>query len=187
MTVSRPQPATDVLVVIDIQPAMMAAIWEPERVVGGAIFLARVARELGIPVLATVQNPDRLGALHPDVAPWVDETVPKMAFSAMGDQAFREALAETGRRQAILVGVETHICVCQTALDLAESSYDVLVCPDAVSARNDVRHKLGMERLRDAGIGPIHSEAVLYEWLQTAAHPKFRDVLAIVKGNKPPV
>jgi nicotinamidase-related amidase len=187
MTVSRPQPATDVLVVIDIQPAMMAAICEPDRVVGGAIFLARVARELGIPVLATVQNPDRLGALHPDVAPWVDETVPKMAFSAMGDQAFREALAETGRRRAILVGVETHICVSQTALDLTEAGYDVLVCPDAVSARNDVRHTLGMERLRDAGIGPIHSEAVVYEWLQTAAHPKFRDVLAIVKGNKPPV
>ncbi|HTQ12040.1 MAG TPA: isochorismatase family protein, partial [Fimbriimonadaceae bacterium] len=78
-------------------------------------------------------------------------------------------------------GVETHICVGQTAVDLLGSGMEVIVCPDAVSSRSVERHKLGMERLRDSGALPLHSESVVYEWLETAENPAFRDVLRLVK------
>ena len=183
MSAIRPTPETDIVVVIDVQPTMMAAIWEAPRVTAGVVFLANVASVLDVPVLATVQNPSRLGSIADALTPYVGTPIAKMEFSAMGNPEFRRAIESAGRRQVILVGVETHICISQTALDLAEAGFDVLVCPDLVSARTPDRHKLGMERLRDAGIGPIHSEAAVYEWMQTADHPRFREILSLVKAR----
>jgi nicotinamidase-related amidase len=183
MSAIRPNPETDIVVVIDVQPTMMSAIWEAGRVTSGAVFLAQVAAALQIPVLATVQNPKRLGPIAEALTPFVRSPMAKMEFSAWKNAKFRDSLEASGRRQVILAGVETHICVSQTALDLNDAGFDVLMCPDVVSARTQDRHKLGMERLRDAGIGPIHSEAVVYEWMQTADHPRFREVLQLVKAR----
>lgn len=179
----RPRPENSVLVVVDIQPKFMAAIHEAERVSARSLFLTKVAKILEIPILATEQNMDRMGPTEPAIAALVDQTFGKMCFSCGGCTPFMEALAATGRKQAILVGIETHICVSQTALDLQAAGYDVVVCPDSLSARTQDRHKLGMERMRDAGIVPIHTEAVAYEWLQTAEHPRFREALAVVKEH----
>lgn len=176
-------PSQSFVLVVDVQGALSKAIWEMDRTVDRCRFLARIARLLDVPVLATEQNPSRMGATVPELAELVEETFAKMAFSALGSTELMSRLQSLGRRQAVVVGIETHICVSQSALGLLELGYEVAVCPDAVSARSVDRHKLGMERIRDAGVVPAHTEAVAYEWLGAADHPKFRDALAIVKAH----
>lgn len=173
-----------VVIVIDEQPTFLAAIYESERVLNRTEFLLKIAKLLGIPVIATEQYSERMGGTEPRVArllPAGEVPFAKMSFSCCGCGGFLARLEATGKRQAILVGIETHICVSQTAADLITAGYEVIVCPDAVSARTLEMHKIGMERMRDSGILPMHSEAVAYEWLGSAEHPKFREALAIVK------
>lgn len=160
----------------------MQGIWEAERVVRRTEFLLRSASILGVPSFATEQNAERMGGLNPRLVPLLGvKPFAKMTFSCLGSPECVTELEKTKRRQAILVGVETHICVSQTAVDLLSQGFEVVVCPDAVSARTIEMHKLGMERLRDCGALPMHSEAVVYEWMQTADHPSFREVLKLVK------
>lgn len=172
-----------VLIVVDVQPSFMRDIWERDRVLARAEFLIRVANLLEVPVLTTEQYPQRMGGTDERLRGQLSDAVfPKMTFSCCGCDDFVDSLKGAGRKQAILIGIETHICVSQTAVDLLSQGYDVLVCPDAVSARSVEMHKLGMERMRDAGVLPIHTEAVAYEWMGTAEHEKFRDALKIVKA-----
>ncbi len=176
-------PSQSVLVIIDVQPVLTKTIYEVDRVLSRITFLAKVAKLLGVPILATEQNPNRMGTTEARLLSLVDTPKPfsKMAFSAMGCPEFVTAVNATGRKQFIIVGLETHICVTQTAHDLIENGYEVVVCPDGVSSRSLEQHKLGMERLRDAGVVPAHTESVAYEWLGTATHPLFKAFLAIVK------
>jgi nicotinamidase-related amidase len=178
-------PQADALVVlIDVQPAFMAAIWEPERVVGRCRFLLEAAHALEVPVLATVQNHTRMGGLDESLATLLGQgPIPKMAFSCWGAPEFRNRVEASGKSCVVLVGIETHICVSLTALDLVSNGYQVVVCPDAVSSRSVERHKLGMERMRDSGVAPSHSETLVYEWMGSAEHPKFKDVLNLVKES----
>ena len=172
------------MIVIDLQPKFLTAICEAERVVDRTLFLARVASLLGIPVLGTAQNPARLGTVEPRLTDLLTTPIiDKMSFSVLGEPSFHEELRRTGRRQVVLVGVETHICVSHSCGDLLNRDYAVVVCPDAVSSRTMDRHKLGMERIRDSGAMPAHTESVAYEWLGSASHPKFREALAIVKES----
>ena len=90
-------------------------------------------------------------------------------------------LAETKRKQVVVCGLETHICVSQTALDLASNGYFVHVTPDACTSHTIELHKLGMERMRDSGVIPAAAESVVYEWLETSKANEFGDVLEFVK------
>ncbi len=173
-------PAQSVLLVIDIQPSFMKAIHEADRVLDRSLFLSRMAALLEVPVVASTQYTARMGGLDESLAIGAHD---KMSFSCCGCESWMAELQATGRRQAVIVGIETHICVSQTAIDLLGQDFEVVVCPDALSARTNDRHKLGMERIRDAGVVPAHSEAVAYEWLKTAEHPKFREALALVKAS----
>lgn len=176
-------PQDSALVLIDIQPSLTKTIFEMERVLARITFLAKVANLLKVPVLATEQNPSRMGSTVPELGELLgNEPISKMEFSALGSEAFVSSLESTGRRQIVLVGLETHICVSRTAHDLLESGYEAVVCPDAVSSRSLEAHKLGMERMRDAGVVPAHTESVAYEWIGSADHAAFREFLTIVKG-----
>lgn len=176
-------PERSALLVVDLQPSFLRAIHEPERVLARSGFLAQIARLLGVPVLASEQYPERMGGTDPAIAPFASDPPPfaKMAFGCAECSEMMGALRATGRTQAVIVGIETHICVSQTAHGLLKAGYEVVVCPDAVSSRTLDRHKLGMERIRDAGAVPAHTEAVAYEWMGTAEHPRFREALALVK------
>jgi nicotinamidase-related amidase len=171
------------LIVVDLQPSFLKAIHESERVLARSEFLARAAHLLEVPALATVQNPDRMGGLDERFLPLLSRPVEsKMAFSCMGCAPFVEALEALGRKQAVLVGIETHICITQTALHLLDKGFQVVVCPDAASSRTLDRHEIGLHRLRDAGVALAHSESVAYEWMGGANHPKFRQALELVKA-----
>ena len=172
-----------ILVLVDIQPPFMKVIHEAERVVERSSFLVQAAGVLGVPSLGTTQYAARMGELDPKLAGFVTGQVfDKMHFSAFKAGRFAEVLEETCRRQVVLCGAETHICITQTAIDLLEAGYDVMVPMDAVSSRTPDSCKIGFKRLRDLGVELVHSESLVYEWLDTAEHPRFKEVLGLVKA-----
>ena len=176
--------ARSVLIVVDMQGPFLDVMHGQEALEKNVLLLCHTAHLLGVPVLATTQNVARLGGTVPAVLEAFGADTPvfdKMTFSCFGSAPFREALAATGRKQVVLCGLETHICISQTAHDLLYAGFDVHVAPDAVSSRTIERHKLGMERIRDAGIKPICAEAAVYEWLERAGTPEFKAILPLVK------
>ncbi|MCW5943801.1 MAG: isochorismatase family protein [Fimbriimonadaceae bacterium] len=177
--------ARSVLVVVDVQPSFLNGIVEAERVLARTAFLVEMASLLEIPVLATEQYPSRMGGTHATLLPLLETAraprLGKMTFSCAGCQAFDESLAAMRRDQVVLCGIETHICVTQTALMLLGSGHEVLVAGDAVSARTEMAHDLGAARMRQAGAAIAHSESVAYEWMVAADHPRFREALSVVK------
>ncbi|MCU0315147.1 MAG: isochorismatase family protein [Fimbriimonadaceae bacterium] len=178
----RISPSDSVLVLVDMQPSFMANIYEIERVTARCKFLLEIAQLLEIPVLATEQYPERMKGTLPELAALLPKhPFAKMAFSCCGSEEFQKALRALGREQVILIGIETHICVTQTTLDLIEEDFLPYLVADAISARTREMHKIGLKRLQDSGALLAHSESVAYEWAVTAEHPKFKEMLAIVK------
>jgi nicotinamidase-related amidase len=156
---------------------------DSDRLVGRACFLVRMAQLLDVPVLLSEQNPSRLGGTDERLVEVLRPTakVEKTTFSAAKWQPFMDALKATGRRQVVLTGIETHICVVQTLLALAEQGYSAIACTDALGSRTPDRHEAGLERLRSAGVSLAHTESVAYEWLGDSASPMFKEALKIVK------
>ena len=178
-------PEQSVLVVIDVQEAILAVMHERERLAANVGLLVQAAGLLGVPVLATTQYAARLGGVAEQIAAFLPQAalppVDKLCFSCAEADGFLGQLAALGRRQALLCGVETHICVAQTALDLTYHRYQVHVAADAVSSRTLEKHKLGMERMRDCGVLPCAAEAAVYELLRQAGTPEFKAILPLVK------
>lgn len=174
------------LVVVDMQEPFLRGIYDRERLVGNVRLLIQTAALLNVPILTTVQYAERMGGFvseikqaFPDAAACVP--VDKMCFSCAGSPAFQTDLAERNQRQILLCGVETHICISQTALDLVSRGYQVHVAADAVSSRTLEKHKLGMERMRDSAALPCAAEAAIYELLREAGTPEFKAILQLVK------
>ena len=174
------------LVVIDMQEPFLRGIHDRERLVQNVRLLIEAAAVLQVPVIPTVQYAERMGGVVPEITQaFRDFTacrpVDKMCFSCTGAAGFLDGITASGRRQLLLCGVETHICVSQTALDLASQGYQVHVAADAVSARSLEKHKLGMERMRDSAVLPCAAEAAVYELLREAGTPEFKAILTLVK------
>jgi nicotinamidase-related amidase len=178
-----------VLVVIDVQEKLAAVMPRRDEVVGAVTRLVRAAALLSAPIVVTRQYPEGLGGLVPEIEAALDEargsvsvaTVDKIAFCACDEPAFLESLYETGRSMAVVVGMESHICVTQTALALAKKTYPVHVVADACCSRRDADHAVALERLRAAGVVVTTSESVMYEAVSKAGTDEFRALLAIVK------
>ncbi|MFY9235194.1 MAG: isochorismatase family protein [Fimbriimonadaceae bacterium] len=192
MSASIADASRSILLVVDMQPSFLKVIHETDRILSRCEFLIRMANLLDIPVIATEQNPERMHGTSERLMPLLDTPpISKMTFSCVGCEAFDQALKATSNpksdirnpkpNQAILVGIETHICVTQTALHLLEQGYQVKVCEDAASARAKEMNEIGFRRLRHAGVDVAHTESIAYEWLRRADSPKFREALQIVK------
>jgi nicotinamidase-related amidase len=175
----RLDPATSLLCVVDIQERLLAAMPDGGRVVERATRLATAAGLLGVRAVLTEQYPKGLGPTPPSLAGKLPPPVTKMAFSCVGSDAFVASLpadAET----AVLCGLETHVCVQQTALDLLARGWTVFVAVDAVAARHRIDHDTALERLAASGAIPTTTEAVLFEWCRSAEHPQFQAVRRLV-------
>jgi nicotinamidase-related amidase len=181
MSIVRATPEADVLFAIDLQDPFCDHLVESDRLLRRAEFLLKVAKVLGVPTIATEQVPSRLGPTHPRLSGLIESTFPKDSFSCLGDPDVQAAWQALARPTAVLIGAETHICVSQTALDLLDQGVQVLIGEDATSARHPEAHRLGMARATTAGAIPIHSEALVYEWMKTSKNPGFRQVLGLVK------
>lgn len=173
------------LLVVDMQEPFLRVIHDRARLTANVRLLIQAAVILNVPVLATLQNGARLGGVAPEIADVLPDggtgALDKLTFSCAGSGEVMDALGADERRQIILCGVETHICIAQTALDLTAAGFQVHVAADAVSARTMEKHKLGMERIRDSAVLPCAAEAAVYELLGAAGTPEFKAILALVK------
>lgn len=171
------------LLVVDVQENLMRAIWEPERVVENCRRLVAGARILGLPLLATTQYARGLGPTVPALAEALGDTeaLDKTTFSCCRAAGFCERLRALGRDTVVLCGVETHVCVNQTAHDLIDAGYRVHVVQDAVSSRTPANWQAGLAKMRDAGAILTTTEMLLFELLGAAGTPEFKAVQALVK------
>ena len=175
--------ANAALAVIDIQERLLPMIFEGERVVRNTVRLIKGARVLGIPVLVTEQYKKGLGATTPAVAAEIEglTQMEKIAFSACGAAGFEQALKKKKVSDVILCGIEAHVCVSQTCLDLLDKGFRVFVVVDAMSSRTTDNHFIAVERMRDAGGVVVSTEMVLFELLEKAGTDEFKQILALVK------
>jgi nicotinamidase-related amidase len=175
-----------VLAVVDIQERLLGALAEERRtsVVERALIAIDTALVLGVPVLVSEQYPKGLG---PTVAPIRERLgkgfapVAKLAFSCGRSPEFRQALEQTGRREVILCGVETHVCVLQTALDLVHEGYQVAVAADAVASRRDFDRDTALALLRQTGVTIGTTEMFAFQMLECAGTEQFKRISKIVK------
>lgn len=180
-SVKRLTADTSVVVVIDIQDKLLPKIADGARLVRNAGFLLDVSAQLGVPVRATEQYPKGLGPTTVEIARRLPGPLPtKTAFSCCGADTFLEELEMLRRPNVVLTGVETHVCVAQTALDLLAAGLHVFLPVDALAARGQIDHDTALRRLEQAGAVPTTVEAVAFEWLRDAAHPQFKAVSALI-------
>ncbi|MFP4561282.1 MAG: isochorismatase family protein [Thiohalorhabdus sp.] len=175
-----------VLAIVDIQEKLAPAMSPAARreVLAGVEVLLRAAEELEVPVLATEQYPKGLGHTLPDVSdhlPRSAQVVPKDSFSCCGASDFTAALEAAGRPQVVIVGMEAHVCVLQTALELREAGYAPFVVEDAVCSRRDDHKANALHRLRANGVQVANVESVLFEWLQQAGTDSFRRLARLIR------
>lgn len=171
------------LVVIDIQERLLTAIFEKERVAQNALRLVKGAATLGIPILITEQYRKGLGQTIAEIGQSIPGFAPleKLEFSACGTTGFLDALVAKGLNDIILCGIECHVCVCQTCLDLLDHGFRPFVVADAVSSRTPENHQLGLERMRASGATIASTEMLLFELLERAGTEEFKQVLSLIK------
>ena len=199
------------LVLVDYQTRLMPVIFENEIVVANAVRLARMARIMQVPVWGTAQNPEKLGQNMPEIQAIIDsaggKTMAKMHFSAAADgliewlrppvrkpsqgsnarslpkhmQKPAEPQEDENRSMVVIAGCEAHVCLMQTALELLEQEFDVWVVTDACSSRSERNRDAAFDRLAGNGAELVTTEMVTFEWLRTAEHPVFKEMLGLVK------
>lgn len=170
------------LLVIDFQGKLARIVDASEQVIQNAVRLIAGAKALGLPIICTEQNPAGLGGTIDRIAPLLAEPpIEKMTFSCCREERFMHALGDLGRKQVLITGIETHVCVYQTAADLLEAGLEVQIVADAVSSRSPANKRIALARLQVAGAAITSVETALFELLGTAGHPRFKDLLRIVK------
>ena len=195
------------LVLVDYQTRLMPAISEGATVLANASRLAQMARLLKVPLFATEENPTGLGPTMPELQALIAQaggkTLAKMQFSAVADglaallrpparvpqgnarslpkHLQKPAKAAVERNSVVIAGCEAHVCLLQTALDLLDDEFDVWVVTDACASRSERNRDAAFDRLAGAGAELVTTEMVAFEWLRTAEHPAFEEVLKLVK------
>ena len=172
-----------VLLLVDVQGKLARLMYEKERLFDNLQRLIKGIQLLGIPVLWVEQNPGGLGPTVPEVADLLPDAkpIPKMSFSSCRNDRFLKSLKELDRSQVLIAGIETHICVYQTAVDLVEMGLEVQVATDAVSSRTAENKAVGLQRMKDAGTAWTSVETALFELLGVAEGETFKAMLKIVK------
>ena len=192
------------LVLVDYQAQLMPAIFEADAVAQNAVRLGKMARLFEVPVWGTEHNPSKLGENLPDIRALCQRTLSKMHFSGMEEglgewlrvpakappqgnarslpkHLQKPAAAPDERNTVVIAGCEAHVCLLQTALDMLEDEFEVWVVTDACSSRTERSRDAAFDRLAGNGAELVTTEMVAFEWLGSADHPAFRDVLGLVK------
>ena len=174
---------SSLLCVVDIQERLLPAIPTGPQVVAMAGRLADAAALLGVQSLLTEQYPQGLGPTPPDLAAKLPAAHTKMAFSCCGSESFTNAMTDD-IESVLLCGLETHVCIQQTALDLLARGLTVFIAVDAVGSRHPLDHEIALRRLEASGAILTTTEAVLFEWVRSAEHPQFQAVRRLVLANR---
>ncbi|MFA9459211.1 isochorismatase family protein [Thiohalorhabdus methylotrophus] len=184
MTIARAE--NSVLAVVDIQEKLAPAMNPDVRreVLAGVGVLLQAAETLDVPVIATEQYPKGLGATLPEVSdqfPQNVQVLSKDSFSCCGESAFSGALEATGRSQVVLLGMEAHVCVLQTALELRGAGYTPFVAEDGICSRRADHKENALHRLRSNGVQVANVESILFEWLQQAGTDSFKKLARLIR------
>lgn len=177
---------TSQFMIVDVQEKLMPSILDTEKLIKNISMLIKVTKRLAVPTIVTEQYPQGLGGT---TAPLKEElgngfeVLEKNHFSGMKDEGINGAvgaLRSKGRSQAIVCGIEAHVCVMQTALDMRARDYDVFVVGDAISSRAADSIKMGTDRMRDEGVKIVSSEMVMFEMLENSKCEEFKDLRGLL-------
>lgn len=171
------------LVLVDVQGKLAQAMHNKTELFENLKKMVKGAHVLGVPILWAEQNPDGLGPTIPEIAVLLPNQNPvsKLSFSCCGDEQFMKNLAAVNRKNMLVVGIEAHVCVYQTAADLIRQQYDVQVVADAVASRTPENKQIGLEKCKDAGASLTGTETVLFELLKEARGDRFKKIIQLVK------
>jgi nicotinamidase-related amidase len=169
------------LLVIDVQEKLIPTIRSADAVVRNTAFLIDAARLLEMPVQATEQYPRGLGATVPELARRLPVRPDKVAFSCCAVPAIADNFRRAARPKIVLAGIETHVCVQQTALDLLVQDFRVYIPVDAVGSRYGIDHDTALRRLEKAGAVLTTAETCVFEWVGAASHPQFKPISRLVQ------
>lgn len=171
------------LLVVDIQERLLPVMATPRDVIHNSARLMQGAAKLDIPILVSEQYPQGIGPTVFDLREFIPEgaVIEKLHFSCAAHPGFLGRLGEYAKKQIVVVGTEAHVCVLQTVLDLKALGYQVFVVEEAISSRNPKSVELAIERMRQNGIYIVNTEMVLFEWLNLAGTPQFKDMLVLIK------
>jgi nicotinamidase-related amidase len=171
------------LLIVDVQERLMPAVAEADAVVRNCARLMRAAARLDVPILVSEQYPKGLGATLGELADLAppEAVVSKMHFSCSADTEYARRFAALGRDQAIIAGIETHVCVLQTALGFRRAGHECFVVADAAASRSPDDKAWALARLGGDGVAIVTTEMVLFEWLEKAGTPEFKELSRLVK------
>lgn len=173
------------LLVVDVQEKLIRHVPGHQRIVFNIRRLLDGAAILGIPATATEQYPQGLGATVPELAQRLGAIPPKVAFSCGEAPAVLRGWAEAGRRKILVAGIETHVCIQQTVLDLLAEGFRVYVAVDAIGARGAIDHETALGRMSLSGATLTTTESALFEWCERAGTPEFKRISELVKETLP--
>lgn len=171
------------VLVVDLQERLVPAMADSQSLLKMSGRLLEAAGKLGVPSACTEQYPKGLGKTLEPVCAMISckEIRPKMHFSSCRAEGLLEELHGLGRRQVVVVGIEAHVCVQQTVLDLLESDFEAFVCVDCVSSRRVLDREVAFKRMRQAGAVLTTAEAAIFEWLEQADVPQFKEISRLVR------
>jgi len=172
-----------VLIIIDIQGNLAQAMYDKENLFTNNVKLIQGFKALNLPIIFTEQIPQKPGKTLPVISQELDgiEPIAKETFSCWDDRNFIKQLKALSRKHIVLAGIECHVCVYQTALDLISNGYNVHLVADAISSRTKENREIGLTAMKSAGAHLTSAEMVLFELLRTAADPKAKEIFKIVK------
>jgi len=171
------------LVLIDVQGNLANIQYEKEALFDNLERLIKGMQVLGVPIVVTEQNPKGLGPTISQLAQLLTgvQPIPKFSFSACGEKQFMQEIQKLNRKQALITGIETQVCVYQTAMDLLALGYEVQIVADCVSSRAARNRDIALQRLQREGAKLTCTEMVLFELLKGAEGARFKEILKIVK------
>lgn len=171
------------LVVVDVQGKLAQLMTDKDALFKNVQILIQAAKILEIPILWCQQVPEALGPTLPEIAGLLAgiEPINKASFSCCGEEKFNAELNSLAKEQVLLCGIESHVCIYQTAMDLMEGGLEVMIVADAVSSRTEQNRQIALTRLAAEGAHISSTEMALFELLKTARHPQFRQIAKLVK------
>lgn len=176
-----------ILLLVDVQEKLCPKVVESAALVARCAWLLKLAKTMGVPILASEQYPQGLGGTAAPLAVYYEpeNLIEKIHFSCMQEPKYLKRLTHFNKKQAILIGIETHVCVLQSAIEMKESGLEVFVVVDAVSSRNAMDSKYGLKRMKQEGIHLITAEMVFFEWLRQAGTSEFKALSQefLTRGN----
>jgi nicotinamidase-related amidase len=178
-------PGDTLLLVVDVQERLAPAIAGHKRVEWNIRRLIDGAKALGLPVLATEQYPKGLGPTVPELAGRLGPIPAKLTFSCCGCPETLRQLERRGVHKILVCGIEAHVCVQQTVLDLLSHGWRVYVAADAVGSRRAIDYRVALRRMDSAGATLTTTEAALFEWCEAAGTPEFREISRLAKEEPP--